>query len=333
LKTLLQESRTSFTKLAKECHISVGAVRMRYKRMWKDGIINGEIMLVNPHCLGYKYIVDLGISTAVENEKDVMHFLKTKLYIRHISGPLGRYNFWTKVALNDVKKLAGILGDLQTNPHIERVDAMIWAEAANVEYAENLVIGPQSEHETKKPAEKPPANLDPIEMDELDKKIASTLSRSSRTPFRRIAAEVGISTKSVIQRYKRLKGNVLSLSTITVNLNNLGYGSYAMMFFKAANRSKIPEICARLVQIPNMIVMIKLIGIYDLYACVAVSDFQEYFKLMEQIRRIPGIEKTETTLTPIFPAWPLHLFPSLIESELMEPKSWIGSSSSSNKHS
>ena len=70
LKTLLAESRTSFTDLAKKCNITVGAVRMRYKRLWKVGIINGEVTLINPHCLGYRHIVDLGIITETENEKD-----------------------------------------------------------------------------------------------------------------------------------------------------------------------------------------------------------------------------------------------------------------------
>ncbi|MBM4400836.1 MAG: winged helix-turn-helix transcriptional regulator, partial [Crenarchaeota archaeon] len=81
LRTLLKESRTSFTEIAKDCKISVGAVRMRYKRLWKEGVINGEVMLVNPHSLGYKYISDLGITTAVENEKEVIKFLTHKPYI------------------------------------------------------------------------------------------------------------------------------------------------------------------------------------------------------------------------------------------------------------
>jgi len=42
LKILLSESRTSFTAIAEECKITVTAVRMRYKRLWRDGVINGK---------------------------------------------------------------------------------------------------------------------------------------------------------------------------------------------------------------------------------------------------------------------------------------------------
>ena len=67
IKILLEESRTSFTDIAKSCGISVGAVRMRYKNLWKKGIINGEIMLVNPYSLRYRHLSLIGVETTVEN--------------------------------------------------------------------------------------------------------------------------------------------------------------------------------------------------------------------------------------------------------------------------
>ena len=78
LRMLLEESRTSFTDIAKECKITVGAVRMRYKKLWREGVINGEVTIVNPHCLGYRHIIDLGIITESENEKAVAEYLESK---------------------------------------------------------------------------------------------------------------------------------------------------------------------------------------------------------------------------------------------------------------
>jgi Lrp/AsnC family transcriptional regulator for asnA, asnC and gidA len=334
LKTLLMESRTSFTKIAKDCNISVGAVRMRYKRLWREGVINGEMMLVNPHCLGYRHIIDLGITTAVENEKDVAEFLESKPYIAEVVGPLGKYNFYGKVALRDLNNLAEIIEDLESNRHIKHVDALIWAEAVNIEYPQNLVIKPlDNNDEQKKNQRPPPANKDEMHMqiDELDRKIAIILSEKSRTPFRQIAKQLGISTKNVIQRYKRLRENVLTLSTITVNLNKLGYNALASLYLKISDRSKMSEVYAQLLQIPNLIVIIRLIGAYDLYAAVVLEDFGELFKVSEQIRRINGIEKTDSFLTPMLPAWPLNLFPSLLQDEIIQPKYWLGKRKDTNK--
>jgi Lrp/AsnC family transcriptional regulator for asnA, asnC and gidA len=323
LKTLLKESRTSFTKMAKDCKITVGAVRMRYKRLWRVGIIKGEMMLVNPHSLGYKYISDLGITTAVENEKEVLRFLASKPYIAHIVGPLGKYNIWAKVALHDTQKLAGILEDIESNPYIRHVDAFIWVKAVNIEYPENLMIKPLSVSNEKRPAQVDTLNGTEgtqVQIDETDRKIAMILSQNSRTPFRRIAQQLGISTKSVIQRYKRLREKVLCRSSILIDLNKLGYTAMASVFVKAANRSKMAEIHAQMVQMPNLIVAIRLIGPYDLYAAIVFEDFGQLFNVAEQIRQIKGIEKTETFLTPVVPAWPLNLFPGLLQSELMMPK-------------
>ena len=131
-----------------------------------------------------------------------------------------------------------------------------------------------------------------------------------------------ISSKTVIQRYKKLRENLLTLSTITLDLNKLGYKALANLYIKVSNRSKMSDICSQLLQIPNLIVIIRLIGSYDLYAAIVLEDFDKMFDANEKIRRISGIETTEVILTPMPPSWPLNLFPSLLEGESMQPKYW-----------
>ncbi|MGD0071106.1 MAG: Lrp/AsnC family transcriptional regulator [Candidatus Bathyarchaeia archaeon] len=182
LRILLLESRTSFTAIADECKITVTAVRMRYKRLWRDGVINGEKMLLNPHCLGYRHIVDLGIINAVEDEKEVAKFLESKPYISEVVGPLGKYNFYGKVALRDLNKLGEIIEELESNNNIKYVDALIWAEAVNLEYPQNLIIKPLNrENERKNNNTHALTNHDltPLEIDEIDRKIAKILSENS----------------------------------------------------------------------------------------------------------------------------------------------------------
>ena len=321
LRTLLNESRTSLTELAKICEISVGAVRMRYLRMCRDGIINGEEMRVNPHSLGYKYITDLGIKTSAENESAVFEFITEKPYISNIVGPFGKYAFWAKVALHDTQKLAAILEDLESEPKIENIDSFIWVEAINIEYPENLILGPfDNKRKEEKYMKKNPISIDEIRIDEIDRKIAQILSQKSRTPFRKIGEQLGISTKNVVKRYRKLRKNVLLRSTITIDLSKFGYTALSNTFVKAKNRSKLAEIRDQILDIPNTIVIIRLIGQYDLYISTALANFEDLFNLTERIRKIPDIEKTESFVCQMVPKWPLNLFPSLLESERMEPK-------------
>lgn len=315
IKILLAESRTSFTDIAKECEISVSAVRMRYKHLWKEGIITGEITLVNPHCLGYRHIVDLGITTEVEDEAEIASYLESRHNISQIVRQLGKYNFYAKAALRDLNKLSEVLEDIEANPKIKKVDALIWAEAVNLEFPSNLTIDPLPREDANSIKRPILTDIDQalVKIDETDRKIAAIVANKARTPFRQIADELDISTKTVIQRYKRLRENLLPRSTITLDLNKLGFEAFAHLYMRISNRSKMSEIYSQLLNIPNVIVIIRLFGTYDLYVAVALENFNKMFEVFEKISRISGLEKPEVTLTPIFAAWPLNLFPELLE--------------------
>lgn len=321
LRMLLKESRTSFTDMAKECKITVGAVRMRYKRLCKEGIINGEVTLINPHCLGYRHIVDLEIIANAESEKQVATFLESKPHISQVYSHSG--SFFGKVALRDLNKLSKIVEDLETNHQIKHVDTLIWSEAVNIEFPLNLIIKPLKQDNYQKIERSDLTDLDqkPIEVDEIDRKIALILCRKSRTPFRKIAMQLDISTKTVIQRYKKLRETLFTRSTITLDLNKLGYKTMANLYIKVTNRSKMNEIYGQLLQIPNVIVIIRLVGNFDLYVAVVLEDFDNLFKTRELIGKINHIEEPHEFLVPSPPSWPFNLFPSLLENENM-PKHW-----------
>jgi hypothetical protein len=55
---------------------------------------------------------------------------------------------------------------------------------------------------------------------------------------------------------------------------------------------------------------------------VVLEDFEKLFEVYAKIIRIVGVERAEVYPTPIPPAWPLNLFPSLLESQYMKPKYW-----------
>jgi Lrp/AsnC family transcriptional regulator, regulator for asnA, asnC and gidA len=311
LKTLLLDSRTSFTAIAKTCKISVAAVKRRYERLRKEGIIAEEIMLVNPYSIGSKCIVDLGIATAVEDEEEILQFLRSKPYIPLSNGGFGRYNLQAFLVLPDIDALTWILGEIEANPKVTSIDSLIWADAVNMDYPENLIIKPV------KAKNKPHRiNLEfkrkELKLDDIDWQIAAILAHNARMPFRQIADHVGISTKNVICRYNKLKGNVFTKSTVSIDLSKIGYTAMAHVFLKVSNRSKLNETYNQIIQIPNLVVAIRLIGAYDIRALVAITDFEDIFELTEHFRKIKGVEKADTYLYRIFKKWPISLFAFLI---------------------
>ena len=86
---------------------------MRYNRLKKLGIINGEIMQVNPYSLGYSCVGSIGVKTSPENEKAVMEFLKEK---EKLSFPLeswGRANIEFLVIKKNIEEWATELRSLE----------------------------------------------------------------------------------------------------------------------------------------------------------------------------------------------------------------------------
>ncbi len=320
LTALLRESRTTFTEIARECKISVAAIRMRYKRLWKAGIIKGEVMLVNPRSLGYEYIAVIGVTTSVKNEEITAEFLKNKLSITSLMRPFGKYNISVQLPFRTMEELSQVQRDLEANPLVKSVDVILWTDSLIVEHPENLVVKPL----TRKIAYEPIAvkKSDAV-IDETDRKIARILAHESRTPFRKIAAELGISTKSVIERYKKLRGNVLTLSSIAVDLTKLGYPAGAFLIIKLANKSKMPEVVDELLKVPNLIALVRYIGAYDLFAHVVFEDFENYFKMTREVKRIKNIDRLDIYLVPNFPAWPPNFFTFLLDSEITAQKPTI----------
>jgi DNA-binding Lrp family transcriptional regulator len=315
LKTLLKDSRTTFTEIAEDCGITVGAVRMRYKKLWRKGVINGEVTLVNPQSLGYEHVADLGIFTAVEHEKEVSEFLKNKQY-KHITivGPFGKYSIFAVAVFRNMQELNETIQELESHPHVKRVETIIWTEAAYVEHMDKLIFGPSIvEVETRDTNISEIPVLKKIKIDETDRRIAKILAQDARIAFKKIGEELGISTKNVIQRYNKLKGSVLTLSTITVDLTKLGYQAFAFFYTKVNKRNKIPEIYAQMLEIPNLIVIIKNVGPYDVHGTVFLHNFNDLFEATEQLRKIPGVDQTDIYVTPAWTKWPPALFTSLLQ--------------------
>ena len=314
LRTLLSESRTGFTRIAKDLRISVAAVRKRYKRLQKTGIINGEIMQVNPYILGYKCIVQMGIASISKGEGEVIESLKSKPYTHIVfRNVFERTNIAAIISLHDIQELSDVIQKIEANPLVKYTSALIWNKTV-VDHPENLVLAGSIDKSKQVHKPKPSTNnFEKVRIDQTDRQIARILSRKSRTPLLTIAKELNISTKKVTERYNKLRGPVLVSSTITIDLKKLGYNAMAHIMIKAHNKSKTEEISADLLQIPNLIVLIEFVGGgYDLFPIIVLRNYEELFVAKERLSMIQGIEQIGMILSEPYPAWPLNLFTLLL---------------------
>ena len=149
-------------------------------------------------------------------------------------------------------------------------------------------------------------------MDKTDIEIAKILTNDARISFRKIAAQLGISTKKVIKRYEKMRKDFLPHSTITLDLEKLGFVGQAVFLIKISYENELDEVFQKIVQIPNIIVAIKSFGAFEILAIAPFENFDQLYKLNEEISNIDGIEKIEILFEKPFNKWPLNMYSHLL---------------------
>lgn len=328
INILQEDPRTTYLQLAKDCQVSIDSVRRRYERLRKDGIVVSEIISLLPQALGVDCISWLGITTQPGKESEVLESLKAKPEIQANFVEIGKYNIRSILGVKHLNDLAGVVDSIKKIQYINDVDVMIWSDIQSMAYPRNLVIEPFSgskngdkstinqnmlEIKTSSTSsvkfngvEKAnlPLSLTCPDMDKIDETILNVLLHNARIPFSTIAKQLGISTKTAICRYKKLKKNWVAYSTLAINLRKIGYDGYVSYNIKVGPKSWVNEVFDRIVKIPNVIAALKLVGPYNINIVAPFSNPDQLMKLHISISEIPGIARIDQQIGDSMHVWP-----------------------------
>ncbi len=330
---MLKDSRTSFTEIAKDCKMSTNAIRRRFINLKRSGVITGATIQVRLDRLGYKGIAFLAIEADVYKEQSVLKFLEMlpQLILSHRQ--IGKHNIVSISIIKEIEDLTCILETLSSNPHIRKVDTAISMDLSNMYLLDNLVIEPfngalsnketlpdgdehrffdgvsLTDHASKKldyiiesieKKQVPPK----LELDKIDLEIIRLLSLNSRVSFRKLAKKLGVTTKTVIQRYKNLRNDVISCTTIALNLRKLGYLCNAIFCIKVVSQHKISKMVESITQLPNVISVIRCVGGIDVLAIALLANFAQLFEMQQEIAKISDIKSLEILMEKAYSTWP-----------------------------
>jgi DNA-binding Lrp family transcriptional regulator len=143
-----------------------------------------------------------------------------------------------------------------------------------------------------------------LELDKIDLEIIRLLSQNSRVSFRKLAKKLGVTTKTVIQRYKNLRNDVISCTTIALNLRKLGYLCNAIFCIKVVSQHKISKMVESITQLPNVISVIRCVGGIDVLAIALLANFAQLFEMQQEIAKISDIKSLEILLEKAYSTWP-----------------------------
>lgn len=325
LKALLKDARTSFTEMAKQNDLSVAAVRNRYLNLKRVGVINGSIMQINLDLIGFSCYGILIIKVEQKNFSAVKDRLKKIPYILSTWSDSQRCTITNPFATPDLNCFRKLIDDLKRYPLIKRLITELHESLTITDYPENLVIKTDKKIEPQNFKEKPYdvtaqektseesvknhliQTPQLMQMKAIDLKIANTLSQNARTPFSSIAKQANRSTAYVIERYKKLKESGFFIkSSITVDLEKLGYPADVLISIKTKAGTELTEIHKDILEIPNVIILGKVISEYNMLAIIPLESFKDLFETKKQFGTIKGIENFQIKIIPQFPKWPIN---------------------------
>jgi Lrp/AsnC family transcriptional regulator for asnA, asnC and gidA len=131
-------------------------------------------------------------------------------------------------------------------------------------------------------------------LDGIDQRLIEALQKNGREPFRRIAAQVGVSEATIRARYHRLcEDNILQVTGVT-NPLGLGFDAIAMVGIRT---SGAPEPVADAIsQWDEAGYVVITAGQFDVLVELVCADRRQLLDVTNRIRALDGVVSTESFL-------------------------------------
>lgn len=129
LDTLIDNSHTPLTDIAKMLNVSAGMVYLRVQKMERLGLIKGASILVDYDILGYSYISYVGVFLEKSHQtKFVAERLLKIPYVAQASIVSGKYNLFCKIYARNAKHTRDIIFQIDEIQGVIRTETFIVLE-------------------------------------------------------------------------------------------------------------------------------------------------------------------------------------------------------------
>ena len=306
IRDLLKDARKNFAAIAKECKVSTTTISEHYDKLEKAGVIVGSTIQMDYKSFGYNAVADFLIKVDPQQINQVIEYIYK---IPNIYGAYPTYepsyNVSMVATLRDLKELDQVKDALRSHRAVLDFKSHVWTDIKNI--PENLAVSHLYEKESRIKETDTPTTKNrqkrEDKIDGIDIKIVEELAKNSREAFRKIAKGIGTSTDTVARRYKRLTENGTIKCTIQIDPTKIGY--QAMVTLRMAlSEHNSATIIDMIVKIPDLILIIKTSGDYDMSIFIMVKDLKQMLAMQRKISTISGITRLETKVGEIGAPWP-----------------------------
>lgn len=140
---------------------------------------------------------------------------------------------------------------------------------------------------------------DNLQIDSLDRKILSMITKNARIPYLEVARACHVSGAAIHQRIQKLtKMGVITGSRFTIDPRKIGYKTCAYMGIFLEKASLYREVLDKLKEIPEITQCHYTTGNYSIFIKIYTRD-NEHLKtvLADKLQTIAGVSRTETFIS------------------------------------
>jgi DNA-binding Lrp family transcriptional regulator len=135
-------------------------------------------------------------------------------------------------------------------------------------------------------------------MDKIDLKVLQELTENSETSFRRIAMKLGLSPKTVQNRYEKMeRQGVIFRSTVELDLSKIGYSGKSYFFVRNSPKHEVAETVNAISKLKQIFLVAEIVGDFDVIALAMIRDFDDAVNINNCIRKIPSVSQVEIAFT------------------------------------
>ncbi len=298
IRDLLKDGRKDFADIAKECGVQKNTIWKRYKEMQKAGIIVGATIQMNFRRFGYDVHSAILLSVEFNQVNEVIEQIKKLPNIHEVSRIYGRYNVRAILILKNLSELNDYKELIRQETSASDLKIYVMTETRYT--PENLSLG-AAQQLTGKNAEANVKSRDEIKkaavkLDEVDEQILEKLAENGRAPFSKIAEAIGVTTDTVIRRYRKLTENGIIKVSIQIDPTKLGYSVMMNVLIALTPSANAAATAETISKIPNVTALVKVAGDYDMHVFTLIRDAEQMITILNEIERARGVSRMEPSV-------------------------------------
>jgi Lrp/AsnC family transcriptional regulator, regulator for asnA, asnC and gidA len=137
------------------------------------------------------------------------------------------------------------------------------------------------------------------QIDDLDRKILSLITKNARIPYLEVARECKVSGAAIHQRIQRLsKLGVITGSEFSISPKKIGFNTCAYVGIFLDSARLYPEVVDKLKGIPEITQCHYITGGYSIFIKIYTRNNEDLkLLLVDKVQAIAGVSRTETFIS------------------------------------